>query len=275
MSQLFYRARDCSSDLCTIVTPDNSDLEYVSLARRTFRSAGDVLEMSTEGNELAIDILGGKIDVRLDRNGKVTEHNAIGERDNPFAGKPTTVYVPRGSKIRIMAKTGGADIVLAWCPARRDTEPALITPDDVVTKVVGKDNWQRNVETAIGPNIDADRLLVGETFNPPGNWSSAPPHKHDVDNPGKEARLEEVYFYMTDKPDGFGIQRVYSGADSPTQGDDLYLIRGGDTVAMPYGYHPIVAGPGYRVMYVWVLAGAKREYGAWSIDPAHSWLLDT
>jgi 5-deoxy-glucuronate isomerase len=117
--------------------------------------------------------------------------------------------------------------------------------------------------------------LVGETWNPPGNWSSAPPHKHDADKPGKEAWLEEVYFYMTDKPQGFGIQRVYSGDDSPSKGDDVYLIRSGDTVVLPYGYHPVVAGPGYRLMYVWVLAGEKREYGAWSLDPSHAWLMDT
>ena len=28
---------------------------------------------------------------------------------------------------------------------------------------------------------------------------------------------------------------------------------------MPEGYHPVVAGPGYRLYYLWVLAGERRE----------------
>jgi 5-deoxy-glucuronate isomerase len=36
----------------------------------------------------------------------------------------------------------------------------------------------------------AKRLMVGETFNPAGHWSSFPPHKHDGRN--GEPRLEEV-----------------------------------------------------------------------------------
>ena len=52
-------------------------------------------------------------------------------------------------------------------------------------------------------------MIVGETINPPGNWSSYPPHKHDRLVPGVEVPLEEVYHYRFSPAGGFAIQRVY------------------------------------------------------------------
>ena len=59
------------------------------------------------------------------------------------------------------------------------------------------------------PEFPADRLLVTEVFTPSGNWSSYPPHKHDVHNPPDEVDLE-TYYYKIDKPEGWAIQRVYT-----------------------------------------------------------------
>ena len=56
--------------------------------------------------------------------------------------------------------------------------------------------------------LDTKRLIVGETINPPGNWSSFPPHKHDTDNP-PEGVYEEVYFFLVRPRGGFGLSRVY------------------------------------------------------------------
>ena len=59
----------------------------------------------------------------------------------------------------------------------------------------GTGNWSRTIRTILGPDDDAGRLLVGETINPPGNWSSYPPHKHDRHAPPDEVALEELYYY--------------------------------------------------------------------------------
>ncbi|MDO8683225.1 MAG: 5-deoxy-glucuronate isomerase, partial [Armatimonadota bacterium] len=128
--------------------------------------------------------------------------------------------------------------------------------------------------TSIADNVDAEMLLIGETLNPPGNWSSAPPHKHDVSK-GVERFMEEVYFFVFDPPQGFGMQRIYSGEDSPGQMDVGIPLEDGTTVAIPFGYHPVVAGPGYKMLYVWVLAGETREFGTWSDDPKHTWVKNT
>jgi 5-deoxy-glucuronate isomerase len=113
-------------------------------------------------------------------------------------------------------------------------------------------------------------LIIGETFNPPGNWSSSPPHKHDRDDPPREEKFEEVYFYRLDPPQGFALQRVYS-ADGDL--DVCYAVKHNDAVVLPRGYHPVVAAPGYRLYYLWVLAGQSRN-PVWSEDPAHSWIHD-
>ena len=88
----------------------------------------------------------------------------------------------------------------------------------------------------------AQRLMVGETFNPPGHWSSFPPHKHDGRN--GEPCLEEVYHFRVDPPHGFGHQMLYTeDGESVT-----HQVRDGDAVLLPYGYHPVSSPPGLRAL---------------------------
>ena len=84
------------------------------------------------------------------------------------------------------------------------------------------------------------RLMVGETFNPPGHWSSFPPHKHDGRD--GEPTLEEVYYFRVNPPQGFGHQMLYT-ADGESV---THTVRDGDVVLLPYGYHPVSSPPGYR-----------------------------
>jgi 5-deoxy-glucuronate isomerase len=110
--------------------------------------------------------------------------------------------------------------------------------------------------------------MVGETFSPSGSWSSFPPHKHDgLDG---EPRLEEVYHFRVDLPGGFGIQRLYTSA-----GEDVSLtVEDGDAVLIPYGYHPVAVAPGYRLYYLWALAGDERRLALYE-DPRHRWIHGT
>jgi 5-deoxy-glucuronate isomerase len=121
-------------------------------------------------------------------------------------------------------------------------------------------------------DVPAQRLLAGETLNPPGNWSSYPPHKHDRSNPPLEAILEEVYFFRTKPAQGFGLMWTYTAADDPDGFSTVFVVEDGDTVLLPKGYHPVVAAPGYQLHYTWVLAGEERRYGAWADDPRHAWV---
>ena len=52
-----------------------------------------------------------------------------------------------------------------------------------------------------------------------------------------------------------------------------HIVRDGDAVLLPYGYHPVSAPPGYRLYYLWAIAGAQRKL-ALHEDPAHRWIHD-
>src|SRR4029077_16177261 len=78
-----------------------------------------------------------------------------------------------------------------------------------------------------------------------------------------------IYYYRVDPPQGFGHQMMYtSDGESVT-----HAVRDGDAVLLPYGYHPVSAPPGYRVYYLWAMAGAQRRLALYE-DPAHRWIHD-
>jgi 5-deoxy-glucuronate isomerase len=121
------------------------------------------------------------------------------------------------------------------------------------------------VHDVIADAVPARHLLVGETFNEPGQWSSFPPHKHDGGD--GEPALEEVYYYRFDRPDGFGFQGLYE-----TDGvAEAVFLKHGTIVGIPRGYHPVCAAPGYRLYYLWALVGDPRQL-AMHEDPVHRWL---
>jgi 5-deoxy-glucuronate isomerase len=139
-----------------------------------------------------------------------------------------------------------------------------------VVRARGRPGWQRQVHDVIADTVPAQRLLVGETFNAAGEWSSFPPHKHDGGD--GEPALEEVYYYRFDRPDGFGFQGLYEHAGT----ERAVFLRHGAVVGIPRGYHPVCAAPGYRLYYLWALgpkAGTARAL-ALHEDPAHRWLHD-
>jgi 5-deoxy-glucuronate isomerase len=271
---LTYKSDPTPGEFKWIVKKGQSGLKHISFGRMIFGAAGKTMSLETGSEEMVVDVLGGKVSISGKSPSGEFNYGKIGERENAFSGLPTMVYIPRGSTFSVTADTDNADVVVAAAPSSRDSKPQLIGTDDVMVKTVGGDNWQRSVNTSIHSNVDADMLLIGETLNPPGNWSSAPPHKHDVSK-GQEKLMEEVYFFVFDPPQGFGMQRIYTGADSPGQMDVGIPLEDGTTVAIPFGYHPVVAGPGYRMLYVWVLAGETREFGTWSDDPKHAWVKNT
>jgi 5-deoxy-glucuronate isomerase len=115
-----------------------------------------------------------------------------------------------------------------------------------------------------------------EVYTPPGNWSSYPPHKHDVhrvDAAGNllEADLEEIYFYKLDHPGGYAYQRVYTDTRSI---DALMMAQTHDMVLVPEGYHPVVSAHGYTTYYLNFLAGSAQSLANVD-DPQYAWIKGT
>jgi 5-deoxy-glucuronate isomerase len=149
----------------------------------------------------------------------------------------------------------------------------LIRPEDVAVEIRGAGNACRQINHIVKPDFPAHRLLVVEVFTPSGNWSSYPPHKHDVSNLPAEADLEEIYYYRVEPPDGFGLQRLYT-ADRAI--DEAYVIHDGDLLLVPEGYHAFAIAQGYTGYYLNVLAGneAIRTMQP-SDDPRYAWVRST
>jgi 5-deoxy-glucuronate isomerase len=192
-------------------------------------------------------------------------------RADVFAEPATALLLPPGVALEATATRDlEAILISAPAPARPGAEPVLLRPADVEILDRGRDGFRREVHNLFVTDPHAQRLLVGETFNPPGGWSSFPPHKHDGKN--GEPTLEEVYHYRIDPPQGFGHQTLYTRQDAHGWVEEItHLVRDGDAVVIPYGYHPVSAPPGYRLYYLWALAGEERRLALFE-DPDHRWV---
>ena len=85
-----------------------------------------------------------------------------------------------------------------------DDAAIAIRPGDIRVEVRGAGRSTRQINHIIAPDFPADRLLLVEVLTPAGNWSSWPPHKHDVDDMPNEAVLEEIYHYRLPTPGSLG-----------------------------------------------------------------------
>jgi 5-deoxy-glucuronate isomerase len=250
MSELLLRAGDWDE-----VTPESAGWQYLSFAVRRGAFANE-----TADTEIAIVALGGHC--RVEAGGDSWE---LGRRAGVFDGMPWALYLPRDTAYRV---EGDAEVAVcgARCDRRRD--PVLIRPEDVEIEVRGAGNATRQINHIVKPEFPAQRLLVVEVFTPSGNWSSYPPHKHDEDNPPGEVVLEETYYFRTEKPEAFAVQRLYS----PRHGLDVTeTVRDGDLLLVPYGYHTTAAAHGYDLYYLNALAGDRRSMAS-ADDPALAWI---
>lgn len=216
-----------------------------------------------ENKEYALVILGGSCTVK----GEGFCFEKVGTRKDVFDGPATCVYVPRNTPFTVEA-CGEVSIAVSKSPAENDHKPVLIRPEDVVIKELGKPGWQRQAHFILDDRTDADILYIGEAYVKGGQWASYPPHKHDDDNMPTEACTEEIYYYEFQKPQGFGIQKVYTMEGDV---DETYTVKSGDFVEIPRGYHPFHAAPGYDNYYLWIMAGKNRGFFM-TTDEDHKWL---
>ncbi len=227
---------------------DLLDFAFLRLA------AGETYSATTEGREILAVILGGKATFVVND----TRFENVGGRANVFSGKPYSVYIPTGAAFSIEA-VSNVEIALPSAPSDLAIEPYVIEPSKVANGVWGAANFSRNFHQILTqvaqPELPARRLIVGETYTPSGNWSTYPPHKHQVDNLPIEAFHEEMYYFRVNPNDGFGLCHYYT-----EQGEEEnFTIRDNSIHMMKNGYHTVVSAPGYTTYYLWFLAGNQRQ----------------
>ena len=224
---------------------------------------GETKKYSEADKEYGLVILGGKCSV----SGDDFEFKSVGKRKDVFDGPATCIYVPRNTPFSVTAE-GEVSIAVCKSPAKADFKPVLINPEDVVIKDLGKPGWERQAHFILDERTEANMLYIGEAYVKGGQWASYPPHKHDDDNMPTEAETEEIYYYEFKKPQGFGIQRVYTLEGDV---DETYTVKSGDFVEIPRGYHPFHTAPGYDNYYLWIMAGENRGFFM-TTDPEHKHL---
>lgn len=234
------------------VSPKNSVLGHLHYARIRLSSEKPSIRFETEGRETGFICLQGKCQLIV--NG---EKIALDTHDG--------IYIPRDCSVEVSTDTS---VDLIECSAEVEGKYPLqivryadVVKDPSLRFKAGSETTSRDLNIVLGKNIQAGRIVAGFTRSAPGNWTSWPPHEHTN-------LLEELYVYFDMPPPGFGIQLVYTEPNSP---EFVRIVRDGDAVLMPAGYHPNVAAPGHSINFVWMMAAREevsgRQFGVVNVQP--------
>ena len=146
---------------------------------------------------------------------------------------------------------GDVRATIVWRASDRATATRTIDPASVAEESRGEGPTARRVRTYVAEG----ELIVGETLNPPGGWSSYPPHRHEH---------EELYLYRFEPATGFGVHVSYD-----EDADAARVVRDGSIERITDGYHPVVAAPAAAMYYLWALAG-DRDTVDTRVDPLYA-----
>ena len=161
-------------------------------------------------------------------------------RKDVFTDGPFVLHVCGGKAVSVQAE---AETELLVACTKNDTAfaPKLYCPEDAPYRAFAKDKFggtaNRRVNTIFDKEIAPwSNMVLGETLNDLGNWSSYLPHRHPQ---------PELYYFRFDHPDGFGASFV---------GDDVFKSVDGSFAAIPGGrVHPQSAAPGFQMYTCWLI----------------------
>ena len=239
----------------TAVAPGSTAARYLHYGRITLAAGDAPITFSSEDHEVGLICLNGKA--------TITTEGETFDLDRYDA-----VYVPRDSDIEVNAPEG-CDLAEVSAPVAKRYPLKFVSYKEVrqnpkLHLIAGKPPAERDLNVLIGANVEAGRIMAGVTFSTPGNWTSWPPHEHSK-------LLEEAYLFIDMPSPSFGVQFVYT---DPKQPELVQVVREGDCVLMPQGYHPNVAAPGGQINFLWMMAAIKegedRLYGVVNVQPEYA-----
>ena len=241
------------------LAPGTAAVRYLPYGR-IILDAGGKMEFSTGERETGLICLRGRAEVRA------ASHN----HPSTFELTPyDALYIPRDSEAQVLAGAGGCDLAEISAPVTGSyplqfVSYAKVRQDPALHFMAGGESTTRDLNIVIGKNVEAGRIVAGVTFSQPGNWTSWPPHEH-------AAMLEEAYLYIDMPEPAWGIQLVYTDRKDP---ELVAVVREGDCVVMPAGYHPNVAAPGGSIGFLWMMAAhrevADRQFGVVNVQPEYA-----
>jgi 5-deoxy-glucuronate isomerase len=204
------------------------------------RGAGPIPETAAEGPTWVL-VEGGRGELQAGGNTVAVEG-----RSDVFAGPGWSAAVRPADPFSL---DGDLRWVVVWRPdaLAGDDATRILDPAEVSVEERGASPAARTVRTYLATGS----LICGETLNPPGGWSSWPPHRHEH---------EELYHYRFSAPDGFGVH---------LHDADATVVRDGAAEYIGSGYHPVVAAPASAMYYLWALAGSAPTLSP-EPDPRYS-----
>jgi len=118
------------------------------------------------------------------------------------------------------------------CAFQGPLEPRLITPRDVASSLRGGGNVPQIVDVmpSAFPPISS---WSSRSTRRAGNWSSYPPHKHDVHNPARRGGFGRNLLLPDQR------RALHSSISTATEpgSEQIVKARDGDVVLVDSGYH--------------------------------------
>jgi 5-deoxy-glucuronate isomerase len=240
----------------TAVVPGSTAARYLHYGRITLDAADAPESFYSEEHETGLICLKGAATVTTGGESfQLEQYDAV--------------YVPRESDIEVKPGPSGCDLAEVSAPVAKRYPVKFVSYKEVRNNprlhlIAGKPPAERDLNVLIGANVEAGRIMAGVTFSTPGNWTSWPPHEHSK-------LLEEAYLFIDMPAPSFGVQFVYTDPNKP---ELVQVVREGDCVLMPQGYHPNVAAPGGQINFLWMMAAIKegedRLYGVVNVQPEYA-----
>ena len=255
-----------TTDHGVLVDVDPASAGWTYLSFRAMRLApGEHYDGDTAGSEVALVPIDGAARV------EVGDRAFDLRRAGVFESLPSVLYLPPGTAFTVVASSE-FEFTIGGAPASGRYPLRLFRPEDMKVEMRGGANAYRQVSHVLGPHLPAERLYLFEVYTPSGFWSGWPPHRHDGED--GSAYVEETYYYKIRPAHGWGIHRNYT---RDRELDELVLVRDGDLVLVPRGFHPVAAPPGSNLYYLNYMAGELLD-GARATppvdDPDWAWTRD-
>ncbi len=224
-------------------------------ASQVFRGADE--------KERAFLLMQGAVTFEWSHDGGAESHTIT--RSNVLDEEPTVLHVSAGVAVSITADGEEAELAVQARRNEKVFQSRLWKPGDYRSDRFGEGTLQdtstRTVRTVFDAATAPDSVMVlGEVINHPGKWSSYPPHHH---------AQPEIYHFRHFPRQGFGLS---------IQGEEVFIVRNGDTVTIPPSVvHPQCAAPGYAMYYLWMIPHLEGDrFGPDSrvFRPEHEWVMD-
>lgn len=241
-----------------VLTTYDNDYSAMLMDIRVFRmKAGAQKEFRKPEEETAVLLLSGRVELGWEGKTKTVSRASV------FEEGPWCLHVCKDVRVTVRALED-AEILVQSTKNPGKFDAILYAPEDAPWKYSCKGKFGGGAARRVNTIFDYEHapysnMVLGEVLNDRGNWSGYLPHRHPQ---------PETYYFMFDRPEGFGASFV---------GDQVFKSTDGSFSAIPGGNtHPQVCAPGFMMYTCWMIR--HLDGNPWkndrNDDERYTWLYD-